>query len=239
MQLNVLPDATAAAAAAADWLAKRIERCVVERGGCTLALSGGDTPTRMFEALAALPVPWARLHVFQVDERVVASRSTHRNLHGLAEVFGKLPVDRLHAMPVENADLHAAAHDYERALRDACGDPPVLDLVHLGLGADGHTASLLPGDASLAVRDRDVGLTAAYGGFRRMTLTMPMLRRARQVLWLVTGAGKSAALQELLHPPADRSRASPAARLGLRDAVVFADEDAARGVAVSPPDRDE
>ncbi len=234
MQLIVTPDATTAAAGAADWLAQQIERCIRERGRCTLALSGGSTPTHMFEVLATLPVSWAQLHVFQVDERVVASRSTHRNLHGLADVFSQLPALNLHAMPVEDPDLDAAARDYESALREYCGDLAVLDLVHLGLGADGHTASLLPGDALLAVRDRDVAITVEYQGFRRMTLTVPILRRARQVLWLVTGGDKATALRELLHPSVERSKASPAERLRLSNAVVFADEDAAR-VEISRP----
>jgi 6-phosphogluconolactonase/glucosamine-6-phosphate isomerase/deaminase len=129
-------------------------------------------------------------------------------------------------MPVDGPDLEAAAESYARLLQGVAGSPPVLDLVHLGLGPDGHTASLIPGDPVLDVTDADVALTGAYQGRRRMTLTYPAINRARRILWLVTGAEKAGPLVRLR--AADAS--IPGGRVRQVRALVLADREAASGL---------
>jgi 6-phosphogluconolactonase len=224
--IEVLPDAASAARAAAARIASEARAAVAERSLFTLALSGGTTPRLMLRALAEEEVPWGAVHVFQVDERVAPRENPERNLGELREsLLARLAEGRLHAMPVEAPDLEAAADDYARELERVAGSPPVLDLVHLGLGEDGHTASLPPGDPVLEVGNRDVALTAgAYRGRRRMTLTRPLLDRARRILWLVTGASKAEALRRLR----DGDESIPAGRLRRSRALVLADRAAAR-----------
>ena len=193
MQVEVLADDAAVARRGAAFIAERARAAVRERGQFTLAISGGRTPWAMLRALADEDVPWAQLQLFQVDERVAPAGDPVRNLTNIQAsllAHAPLPAANLHAMLVEAADLDAAAADYARVLQGVCGAPAVLDLVHLGLGADGHTASLVPGDAALDVSDSDVCLSGPYQGHRRMTLTYPLLNRARCVLWLATGAEK-------------------------------------------------
>lgn len=226
LRLETRGDAVSAARSAARFVAAYARRAVGERGACTIALSGGSTPLAMLRNLAAEDLPWRSLHVFQVDERAAPRGHAQRNLTQLEEsLLAKTPldVDNLHAMPVEDADLDPAAGRYAALLSEMAGTPPVLDLVHLGLGDDGHTASLMPGDAALEVNDRDVAVSGTYRGYRRMTLTLPILDRARQRLWLVTGAGKAAMLARLMK--SDRS--IPAGRVRADDSVIFADHAAA------------
>jgi 6-phosphogluconolactonase len=193
MKLEVLADDAAVARRAAALIADHAHAAVQARGQFTLAVSGGRTPWAMLAALAALPLPWAQVQLFQVDERVAPDGDALRNLTNIRASLldhAPLPAANVHAMPVTARSLHAAAEVYARTVQAVAGTPAVLDLVHLGLGADGHTASLVPGDAVLAVSDADVALTAPYQGHRRMTLTYPVLNRARCVLWLATGADK-------------------------------------------------
>ncbi|UCE86651.1 MAG: 6-phosphogluconolactonase [Deltaproteobacteria bacterium] len=227
VQLEVLADAESAGARAARQIAADARAAVAERGRFSLALSGGSTPEPMLRQLAEQDVPWPRVHVFQVDERVAPTGDADRNLTQLRASLaaaGPLAEEQLHAMPVEAPDLAAAALLYARTLRAIAGAPPVLDLVHLGLGADGHTASLLPGDPVLDVGDADVALTArAHAGRRRMTLTYPLLARARRILWLVTGEAKAEMLARLC--AADTR--IPAGRVCRERALVLADRGAA------------
>ncbi len=193
MQVETLADDNAVAQRAAAFIAERARAAVRERGQFTLAVSGGRTPWAMLRALAGEDVPWAQLQLFQVDERMAPAGDAVRNLTNIQASLldhAALPAAQVHAMPVEAADLDAAAAEYARTLQRVCGVPAVLDLVHLGLGPDGHTASLVPGDASLDVVDTDVTLSGPYQGHRRMTLTYPVLNRARMVLWLANGAEK-------------------------------------------------
>jgi len=217
VELRVLEDAATVARAGAEHVAARVATLAADRERVSFAVSGGRTPWLMFDDLAGLSVPWDVLDVFQVDERVVAP-GPDRNLTRLADA---LPAQaRVHAMPVEADDLDAAAADYAALL------PARLDLVHLGLGADGHTASLVPGDPVLDVSDRDVALTAQpYQGTRRMTLTFPVLDAAVEVLWVVTGADKADALRALL----DADPAVPAGRVRAARQLVLADRAAAGG----------
>lgn len=223
MQREECDDAESVARRGAALIAAAAREAIAARGIFTLAVSGGRTPARMLEVLGQAALDWRAVHVFQVDERVAPAGDPERNLTQLAP----LAAAHVHAMPVEDADLDAAATRYARELTRICGSPAVLDLVHLGLGADGHTASLVPGDAVLAICDRDVAVSAAYQGRRRLTLTFPALDRAREVLWLVTGAEKRAMLARLL--AADAS--IPAGRVQQARARVLADRDAAGSAA--------
>jgi 6-phosphogluconolactonase len=192
-----------------------------------MAVSGGRTPWLMLRAFAHEKAPWQSVHVVQVDERVAPAGHPDRNLTHLREALmdhAPLPADHVHAMPVEALDLQTAAADYAATLRAIAGIPVVLDLVHLGLGPDGHTASLVPGDPVLDVTDVDVALTGTYQGRRRMTLTYPIINRARRILWLVTGSDKAAMLERLGN--ADPS--IPAGRVRQDQATVLADPSAAR-----------
>jgi 6-phosphogluconolactonase len=156
----------------------------------------------MLRARAAAQIPWPAVKVFQVDERVSPAGHADRNLTHLKESLldhAPLRPEQILAMPVEDEDLDRAAAEYAQTLQRECGSPAVLDLVHLGLGPDGHTASLVPGDPVLNVRDKDVFVTGLYQGRRRMTLTYPAINRARRVLWVATGAEKAQMLRRLLH----------------------------------------
>ncbi len=231
MELVALAHAEAVARAAAGRIAEAARRAVAARGRFVLAVSGGSTPARMLACLAQERVPWERVHLFQVDERVAPDGDPARNRQQLETcLLDRVEPGQVVPMPVWDAargeppDLEGAAVAYRDALAAAAGDPPVLDLVHLGLGDDGHTASLVPGDPVLAVRDRDVAATGPYRGHRRLTLTYPVLERAREILWVVTGAGKADVLPRLLAGDA----AIPAGAVAQRErAVVLADAAAA------------
>src|SRR5256886_7128708 len=221
MKIEVFDDADSVARAAAAAIAADTRAAIAARGRFALAVSGGHTPWIMLRALAGEDIPWAGVHVCQVDERVAPDGHTDRNLTHLRESLlqhAPLRPEQIHAMPVETADLQAAATQYALALREIAGSPPVLDLVHLGLGPDGHTASLVPGDAVLNVTDEDVALTGVYQGRRRMTLTYPMLNRARRGLWVVTGREKV----EMLRRLRDGDVSIPAGRVRREQALVLA-----------------
>ena len=227
MKVEIFADADAVAREAAAFMAAEARAAVAARGRFVVAVSGGHTPWQMLRELAGQDVPWDKVHVMQIDERVAPAGDADRNLTHLREsLLARAPLrpEQIHAMPVESSDLDAAAAEYARALEGVAGSPPVLDLAHLGLGPDGHTASLVPGDAVLDVTNRDVAPTAgAYQGRRRMTLTYPVLDRARRVLWLVTGAEKVPMLGRLR--AGDRS--IPAGRVSQERALVLADRAAA------------
>jgi 6-phosphogluconolactonase len=233
MRVQVLTDADAVASEAARLIATEAREAVATRGRFIMAVSGGHTPWQMLRALAGQEVPWKSVHVLQVDERVAPAGDPDRNLTHLRESLlshAPLPPEQIHAMPVEGADLESAASQYARTLAQIAGSPPVLDLAHLGLGPDGHTASLVPGDPVLQVQDRDVALTGAYMGRRRMTLTYPMLNRSRRILWLVTGPEKVDMLLRLRQ--GDLS--IPAGRIRPDDALVLADRAAAEKLSPEP-----
>jgi 6-phosphogluconolactonase len=226
MKIEILPDADVVARQAAVLIAAEARSAVAARGRFLLAVSGGHTPWQMLRDLARETVPWEGVHVVQVDERVAPAGDPDRNLTHLREsllAHAPLRPEQIHAMPVEDPDLEAAARHYARTLEEIAGQPPVLDLVHLGLGPDGHTASLVPGDPALDVADADVAPTGVYQGRRRMTLTYPVLNRARHILWLVTGDAKAGMLLRLR----DGDRGIPAGRVRQDQATVLADRAAA------------
>ena len=222
MKMQILADADAVAHEAAKIIAAEARAAVKARGRFIMAVSGGHTPWQMLRALANEDVPWESVHVVQVDERIAPAGDPDRNLTHLRESLlanAPLPAEQIHAMPVEETDLQAAACRYAHTLEQIAGTPPVLDLAHLGLGPDGHTASLVPNDLVLTVTDRDVALTGLYQNRRRMTLTYPMLNRSRRILWVVTGSDKVEALARLR----DADVSIPAARIRQEQALVLAD----------------
>jgi 6-phosphogluconolactonase len=226
MKTEVFPDADAVALAAARLIAKEARDAVATRGKFVMAVSGGKTPWVMLRDLAKEDVPWEGVHVVQVDERVAPEGDPDRNLTHLRESLlqhAPLRPEQIHAMPVEATDLQAACMRYAQTLTEIAGSPPVLDLVHLGLGPDGHTASLVPGDPVLNVKDADVALTGIYQNRRRMTLTYPIINRSRRVLWLATGGEKAGMLARL--QTGDVS--IPAGRVSTDRALILADRAAA------------
>jgi 6-phosphogluconolactonase len=224
--LIVFDDLDALSDAAARYVAELAQRAVVDDGAFQFAVSGGRTPWQMFGVLTTLEVPWERTVIWQVDERVAPADDPDRNLAHLREALSDKAAD-VRPMPVEDDDLEAAAARYGAAL------PHQFHLVHLGIGPDGHTASLVPGDRVLEVRDHPVAVTShEYQGRRRMTLTYPGIERARQLLWLVSGEDKRTALGELL--AADPS--IPAGRVEAGSSLVMADRAAAPPEeAAAPP----
>ena len=217
LELEVLSDRDAVAERAAEHVAELAAAAVAERGRFTFAVSGGNTPWQMFADLAG-EMPWEKVTIFQVDERVAPDGDEERNLTHLLRALPPGGAADVRAMPVWADDLEEGASRYASSLPDR------LDLVHLGLGPDGHTASLVPGDPVLAVDDRDVATTGEYQGRRRMTLTYPALDRARRILWLVTGEDKADVVRLLR----DHDGSIPAGRVSAERALLLADEAAAR-----------
>ena len=194
-------------------------------GRASVAFSGGSSPKLMFQALATVrPQPdWLLVDVFQVDERVAADGDPSRNLvdlqHQLVDRLGPKPT--LHKIPVQNGAKQAAVH-YANTMSKVLGDNAVLDVVHLGLGTDGHCASLVPGDSALEVIAVNTAATQTYQGHERVTMTYPMLNRAKCVLWLVTGESKRAALAALLR----EDLSIPAVRMRAARSIIVADQSA-------------
>jgi 6-phosphogluconolactonase len=195
-------------------LARALEERLRDRPRASLALSGGRTPWPVFRSLAGAPLDWSRVDIYQVDERVAPPGDPVRNLSGLAETLLDRAPATMHPMPVNEDDLDAAAVRYAAEL------PQAIDVVHLGLGDDGHTASLVPGDPVLGITDRPVAVTRPYQGHCRMTLTFPALDRAGAIVWIVSSEGKGWALQRLR----DADRSIPAGRVSQRQAVLITDE---------------
>jgi 6-phosphogluconolactonase len=228
MNIEVLMNADAVAERAASVIADEAREAITSRGSFIMAVSGGHTPWIMLHQLAAAQIPWRAVHIVQVDERVAPAGHTDRNLtHIFESLLSNSPLhpDQIYAMPVESPDLEAAAGWYAATLGKIAGEVPVIDLVHLGLGPDGHTASLVPGDPVLDVDNADVAQSGPYQGRRRMTLTYPILNRARRVLWVVTGGEKEGMVNRLL--AGDRS--IPAGRVRSDRALLLADCAAAPG----------
>lgn len=228
MKVEVFADAELVAQRAAALIAAEARATVAARGRFVIAVSGGHTPWVMLRALTAEEVPWQNVYLAQVDERVAPAGDPDRNLTHLGESLqAPLRPEQILAMPVESPDLEAAAARYAAILREIAGSPPVLDLVHLGLGPDGHTASLVPGDPVLDVTSADVALTGIYQGRRRMTLTYPIINRSRRILWLVTGGEKVEMLDRLRRGDVS----IPAGRVRQDQAVLFADKASAGQLA--------
>lgn len=233
MKVQVFADSESVAREAAKLIAEKARAAVATRGRFVMAVSGGKTPWIMLRDLAHEDVPWNAVHVVQVDERIAPAGDPDRNLTHLRESLlrnAPLHPEQIHEMPVNAPNLEAACMRYALTLERIAGSPPTLDLVHLGLGPDGHTASLVPGDQVLDVKNEDVALTGIYQGRQRMTLTYPVIDRSRFVLWLVTGSEKAPMLPRLL--AADVS--IPAGRVRADDGLILADRAAASLVEKGP-----
>lgn len=222
MEIRVAPDASAAAADAAEWIAGKLRLALRRRGTAALAVSGGTTPAAMFTVLVACELPWRDVTVWQVDERIAPDGSPDRNASQLA-VFDEVGA-HVRLMPVGESDLNVAARRY------ADGLPASFDVVHLGLGDDGHTASWLPTDP--VVDDAEpVAMSGHYHGTRRMTLTPRVVNGARHRLVLATGASKAAAMRGWLL----RNVALPIDRLHRSGTVVVLDASAASELPLAAP----
>ena len=213
IEVEVLPDPEAVGARAAELVGDALSKATAAHGRSVWAVSGGETPIPMFRRLSGLALPWHLIDTWQIDERVAPVGDPERNRTMLSELLPEGLLDGVRWMPVEEADPEAAAAHYGATLPDR------FDLVHLGLGADGHTASLVPGDPALDVRNRDVAVTGPYRGHRRMTLTYAGLARAARAVWIVTGSEKREALTKLL--AGDPS--IPASRVPVADQIVVTD----------------
>ena len=212
LEIEILPDADKVAERGAEYVAAQAEAAVADHGRFTFAVSGGRTPWAMFAHLAD-KMPWEKVTIYQVDERIAPEDDPSRNLTHLRESLPAGGSADVRPMPVNDDDLYDAAAEYGRSLPDA------FDLVHLGLGPDGHTASLVPGDPVLEITERKVALTRKYQGRRRMTLTYPVLDRAHHLLWLVTGEDKVDALARLRA----NDQSIPGGRVSPAHAHVIAD----------------
>jgi 6-phosphogluconolactonase len=211
-ELQVFDDVESLAIAAATYVAERSRAVEDREAAFTVAVSGGKSPWIMLGHLAKEPLPWEHWRVFQVDERAVTREDDARNLKHIEAALGPTSVPILE-MEVDDPDLFAAADRYADLL------PDTFDLIHLGLGPDGHCASLVPHDPVLQVTDRRVAVSGPYQGTMRLTLTYPALSRTRQLLWLVSGEDKRDALAKLL--AGDRS--IPAGAVEAPASLVMAD----------------
>jgi 6-phosphogluconolactonase len=227
MEINVFLNSDEVASQAARLIAKLIRENIAKKGFFTFAVSGGRTPWEMVKVLAQENLPWEKVYLFQVDERVVPDGHPDRNLTQLFNAIqGSKLVTRLNIFPMQVTaeNLPMACEEYAQHLAEITKSGK-LDLIHLGMGSDGHTASLIPGDAVCDIQDRDVAMTAApYQGRDRMTLTYPAINRAEKILWIATGAEKSSMLQRLL----EADHGIPAGKISRDQALVFADQEAAK-----------
>ena len=196
MEQRITDSEAAMSSAVAAAIADEIMSAVQARGRALVGFSGGSTPAAMLSELAAADLPWEQVVVFQVDERVAPEGDPDRNAQLLCGNLLDHVAATAYLMPVTREPLEGAAADYAALLADTCGG--VLDVVHLGLGADGHTASLVPGDPVLEVTDTDVAVTGRYQGRRRMTLTYPAINRARRIVWEIAGADKAEAVRSMV-----------------------------------------
>jgi 6-phosphogluconolactonase len=223
LELHVYGDPDELGRGAADQIASHLQWSIERNGTATLAVSGGNSPQLTFEALARHPVGWRDVHVLQVDERMAPDGDPARNANMLQAALIEaidIPPDHVHLIPVRD-DLDAAAREYEDTVRAVCNG--VLDVVHLGLGDNGHTASLMPNDPVLAVDDRLVShTTTPFQGHQRVTLTYLALNAAQHIVWIIEGEGKAPMLRRLVAG----DDTIPAGRVLQDRAAVFCDEPA-------------
>lgn len=229
IEVEVLSDGAALAGRATDLVASKLAEAVEARGRATLAVSGGSTPAAFLAELAGRKLRWEAVHVFQVDERVAPPGHPDRNLMGLTEaLLDRVPIPsaNVHPMPVEEPDLEAAAVAYGEEIQAVTGPEGRLDVVHLGVGDDGHTASWPPGDPVVDATD-DVAVVGPFNGRLRMTLTPPAVNRAGWIVWLITGAAKAPVVARFVAG----DPALPASRVRRHDVTLLADTTAGAELA--------
>lgn len=222
MKIHIEQDADQLALEAAAWIGEQARHAISERRMFSIALSGGRGPHGLFEALAREKIDWERVHLFQVDERAAPLESPERNFRAIRSLLVErvsIPCEQLYPMPVAREDLEAAAADYAATLERVLGPGSVLDLVHLGIGEDGHTASLLPGDPA-SETGAPVIVSMEYEGYRRLSLNYHILSGARQRCWFVTGPAKS----EVLPRAVDGDAGIPAGRIERDNTWFFVDQ---------------
>jgi len=226
MEIRTFQSATEVAKEAAIFIADRIRENIHKKGFFTFAISGGRTPWEMIKELAKEDLPWEKVYLFQVDERIAPDAHPDRNLTQLFKAIeGTKLVLRLNIFPmrVNAEDLNEACEEYESHI-NRMTENGKLDLIHLGLGTDGHTASLVPYDSVLEINDKGVAMTRIeYQERKRMTLTYPLINQAEKILWVVTGEEKAEMLDRLLH----QDPSIPAGRIDQHHAIVFTEESAA------------
>ena len=228
MKTELFPTADQVAAGAAAYLENEIREALHHQKSYSLAISGGRTPWEMLKILSKADLPWQRVNLFQVDERVAPNGHADRNLTQLFQAIASTPMVRqlrIFPMPVLAEDLEEGCREYTEVL-DEVTEGKGLDLIHLGLGSDGHTASLVPGDGVMDVQDRLVACTQnTYQGRIRMTLTYPLLNSAKQLLWIVTGSEKQEMVQRLLQ----QDPSIPAGSIRQENALLMVDQAAMEG----------
>lgn len=228
MKTELFSTADQVAAGAAAYLENEIREALHHQKSYSLAISGGRTPWEMLKILSKADLPWQRVNIFQVDERVAPDGHADRNLTQLFQAIAGTPMVmqlRIFPMPVLAEDLEEGSREYTQVL-DEVTEGKGLDLIHLGLGSDGHTASLVPGDGVLEIQDRLVACTQnTYQGRIRMTLTYPLLNSAKQLLWIVTGSEKQEMVQRLLQ----QDPSIPAGSIRQENALLMVDQAAMEG----------
>jgi 6-phosphogluconolactonase len=228
MKTELFPTADQVAAGAAAYLEQEIRFALTHQKSFSLAISGGRTPWEMLKILSKADLPWKRVNLFQVDERVAPDGHADRNLTQLFQAIAGTPMVtqlRIFPMPVLAEDLEEGCREYTQVL-DEVTEGKGLDLIHLGLGSDGHTASLVPGDGVMEVQDRLVACTQnTYQGRIRMKLTYPLLNGAKQLLWIVTGIEKQEMVQRLLK----QDPSIPAGKIRQENALLMVDKAAMEG----------
>lgn len=228
MKTEIFPQAEQVAAEAAAYLEQVIREAFTHQKSFSLAISGGRTPWEMLKILSKADLPWQQVNLFQVDERVAPDGHPDRNLTQLFQAISGTPMLRnlrIFPMPVNAKDLDAAVKEYAEVLNEIT-EGKGLDLIHLGIGVDGHTASLVPGDGVLEIQNRLVACTQkSYQGRFRMTLTYPLINGAKQILWIVTGSEKKEMVQRLLQ----QDSSIPAGNIRQENALLLVDQAAIEG----------
>jgi 6-phosphogluconolactonase len=228
MKTEIFPQAGDVAEAAAAYLAQQITTTLATKSTFSMAISGGRTPWEMLKILAKADLTWQRVNLFQVDERVAPDGHADRNLTQLFQAIAGTPMVtqlRIFPMPVLAADLEEGCREYTQVIHEVT-EGKGLDLIHLGLGIDGHTASLVPEDGVMEVQDRLVACTQnTYQGRIRMTLTYPLLNSAKQLLWIVTGSEKQEMVKRLLQ----QDPSIPAGSIRQENALLLVDQAAIDG----------
>jgi 6-phosphogluconolactonase len=240
-RVEILPDAPALVAQAYTEIIPLLEDAIAKRGSATLVLAGGGTPQPLYEKLAAADLPWDRIHLFWGDERYVSEDHPDSNYRMAKEALidrVQIPMANIHPMPTAAGDPAADAQLHEAHLQDffqlSPGEPlqiPAFDVILLGMGDDGHTASLFPGTDALQVCDHLITV-GEKSGQPRITFTYPLINQARTVIFLVAGENKQTALQQVFSPDGDNGAYPSRAVSAQENLIWMLDRAAGEGIPV-------